>query len=162
MTPDDFLASIKSKLPPAKAEALAAFESAIGTRLPESYRAFLIRCNGGYCSGNVEIPGNAAIHHVGGLREEDYFSLDFARKMFQWEDMARIPRALLWIMDTPGGDGVCIGIAGDHVGRVYRWVRKDEPDPDTWDGAVETAGNVHLLAESFDEFVAALRPTRRV
>jgi hypothetical protein len=34
-----------------------------------------------------------------------------------------------------------------------------EPDPDSWDGQVDTAGNVSLIAGSFTEFVAGLKPT---
>jgi hypothetical protein len=48
-------------------------------------------------------------------------------------------------------------IPGEHRGRVYFWDHENEPDLDEWDGAVETAGNVRLLANSFTDFVAGLR-----
>ena len=51
-----------------------------------------------------------------------------------------------------------VGSAGGHRGRVYFWVHDEGPDPAAWDGEVETAGNVQLLADSFTAFVAGLRP----
>ena len=60
-------------------------------------------------------------------------------------------------MDDPFGNAICLGIAGEYRGRIYFWDHEMEPDPGEWDGAVETAGNVQLLANSFGEFVAGLR-----
>jgi len=59
MTLDEFLAAIDSKLPPAPADALQRFETLIGAQLPEDYREFLIKCNGGYARGYVQFrPGS--------------------------------------------------------------------------------------------------------
>jgi hypothetical protein len=51
-------------------------------------------------------------------------------------------------------------VTGKHRGRVYFWDHEDEPDPDDWDGEVETADNISLLANSFTDFVAGLSSNR--
>src|SRR5262245_35298266 len=81
MTLDEFLAVIDDKQPPAPLDSLEQFESQIGHRLPEDYRRFLLRCNGGYAAGSVVFQGptpegntaDACPNHIGGFREEDYF-----------------------------------------------------------------------------------------
>ena len=40
------------------------------------------------------------------------------------------------------GNAICLGLSGEHRGRVYFWDHENEPDPDEWDGEVETAGNL--------------------
>ena len=94
------------------------------------------------------------MHHIGGFRDESYFSLQYTREIYE----GRIPNDLLWIMDDPFGNAICVGLNGAHCGRVYFWSHESEPDDEDWDGAVDTAGNVYLLATSFTEFVAGLRP----
>ena len=68
------------------------------------------------------------------------------------------PRALLWIMEDPGGNGICIGLTGEQRGRVYFWIHDELPDPAEWGGRVETASNVIILADSFADFVAGVGP----
>jgi hypothetical protein len=160
MTVDEFLSEVNNKGGPAALTAIAEFERQLGSQLPEDYREFLIRCNGGHVGGRLWYVGptpngaraDAGVHHVGGFRKETYFSLERHRESYE----GRIPRDLLWIMDDPFGNAICLGIAGDYRGRVYFWDHEMEPDADEWNGAVETAGNLQLLANSFTEFVAGL------
>ncbi|MBL8519009.1 MAG: SMI1/KNR4 family protein [Betaproteobacteria bacterium] len=162
MTMQAFIEAVNMKQPPAPEQAVAAFEDALGCRLPADYRTFLVACNGGYVSGKLGFEGagptgemvRASVHHIGGFREESYFSLAWARSIYA----GRIPDELLWIMDTPGGDAICLGLRGAHAGAVVLWDHEAEPDED-WDGDGESAGNIVRLAESFTVFVAGLRPT---
>jgi hypothetical protein len=165
MTTEEFLAAVQDKSPPAPPDRLAAFESAIGCTLPEDYRRFLVACNGGYASGKVLFLGAtsasgsvAGVHHVGGFRQDYGASLEARRERFQTGDPPPIPRELIWIMDDPSGNPICLGIAGEHRDRVYFCDHEQGPDPDTWDGRVESAGCFTLLADSFAMFVAGLRP----
>lgn len=160
MTIDEFLAAIDEKQPPAPPEELADYERAIGHRLPDDYRRFLVDCNGGFIGGRYWFQGKgpdgrdveAGVHHIGGFRDESYFSLTWHRGCSE----GRIPSALVWIHDDPFGNAICLGVAGEHRGRVYFWDHENEPDED-WDGSVEAAGNLTLLADSFTEYVAGLR-----
>jgi hypothetical protein len=162
MTIDDFLAVIEDKLPPTPLTELAAFEEAIGYPLPETYRRFLIACNGGYVGGKLWFKGptpegrsaDAGIQHLCGFREERHFSLDDAFECYG----GRIPKALVWVMDDPFGNAICVGVAAEHRGRLYFWDHENEPEKEQWDGNVETAGNIQLLAYSFTDFVAGLLP----
>lgn len=162
MTIDEFIAVVDKKSPPAPAESIASFEFDIEHPLPDDYRYFLVNCNGGYVGGRFWFRGTnpdcreveAGVHHIGGFREESYFSLLWAQDCYH----GRIPDSLVWIHDDPFGNAICLGVAEPHRGRVYFWDHENEPG-DGWDGAVETAGNLTLLANSFTEYVAGMRPT---
>lgn len=160
MNIEEFIAEIEEKSPPAPADNLAAFEQLIGHNLPDDYCRFLINCNGGYVGGRYWFVGmspdgekvEAGVHHIGGFRDEPHFSLLWNRECYT----GRIPKPLIWIHDDPFGNAICLGISGEYRGRVYFWDHEEEPDDD-WDGTVETAGNVRVIASSFTEYVAGLR-----
>jgi cell wall assembly regulator SMI1 len=165
MTLDEFVTLIDLKSPPAPQDQLEAFEAELGSRLPNDYRQFLARTNGGVIRGWYRFKGRTPrgemwstyLHHVCGFREEPHFSLRFNRGCCLSAESG-FPHALLWIMDDPGGNGICIGLTGDQRGKVYFWIHDELPDPEAWDGRVESASNVILLAESFTEFVANIGP----
>ena len=153
-----------SRVPPHSPAEVEAFEAEIGTTLPDEYRQFLLRSNGGRldrCPFDGPTPDGktwpVVISDVGGLREEADLSLRAARRCYQGSEL-QIPRPLLWIMGDPGGNGICLGLSGPYRGRVYFWVHDEQPAPEEWDGEVETAGNVVLLADSFTDFVAGVGP----
>ncbi len=159
MTIDEFIAQVKDKSPPAPVDKLAQFEADIGHAFPEDYRSFLANCNGGYVGGRYWYRGRnpegqeveAGVHHIGGFRSESCFSLPGHWRTYS----GRIPGSLIWIHDDPFGNAICLGVVGEHRGRVYFWDHENEPDED-WDGSVESAGNLTLIANSFTEYVAGL------
>jgi hypothetical protein len=179
MTIDDFIATVdaaadkalppavvsllgSSKVPPPSQDQVEAFEAEIGTILPDDYRQFLLRSNGGKIDWHELLTpegelANVVISQVGGLCEEPDLSLRAARRNYQGHEL-QIPRALLWIIGDLGGNAICLGLTGNYRGRVYFWVHDEQPDPEEWDGEVETAGNVTLLANSFTDFVACIVP----
>ena len=164
MTIEEMSAALTHTSPPASPEATERFEAMIGQRLPDDYREFLTRCNGGYGCGYLRFTGpmvddyvvTACLNHVGGLRQEDYFSLVANYENYQTYEV-RLPKDLIWIADDPLGNAICLGISGVHRNHVFFWDHENEPDPDEWDGRVETAGNLVLLADSFTEFFAGLK-----
>jgi hypothetical protein len=146
MTLDELIARVEDKLPPAPEDQLAQFEAGIGHCLPEDYRYFLVRCNGGHLGGRY------GINTIGGFRKETDYSL-----VDNWNVYCdRIPDPLIWIMDDPFGNAICLCLAGKNAGAVYHWDHENEPVEDHWDGAMETAGNIVLLAKSFTDFVNGL------
>ena len=165
VTIEELLQAIDRKLPPADEAEIAAFEAEIGSTLPYDYRRFLAQCNGGHLGGALWFTGptpegraaDAGIHHVGGFRSEDHFSLRANREAYQ-ESAVRIPLDLVWIMDDPFGNAICLGIAGASRGKIFFWDHEVPPTLDDWDGRVESAENVQLLANSFTEFVSGLHP----
>ncbi len=160
MNIDEFVRETEKSDGPVASEKIADFEASIGETLPADYREFLSACNGGALGGRLCCPygsdeANVCIHHVGGLRDSASMSLAARRRVYS----GRIPSDLLWIMDDPGGNAICLGIRGPHRGKVYFWDHEEEPDPDEWDGqveTVETAGNLELIAESFAEWSSAV------
>ncbi|HEV7406713.1 MAG TPA: SMI1/KNR4 family protein [Chthoniobacteraceae bacterium] len=152
------IALVREKKPPLPVPVLLALEEGIGERLPEDYREFLIACNGGSLGGRLwfykagSVLPDAAPHHVGGLRPEPPFSLLARLHALH----GRIPIDLMWIMDDAFGNAICLGVAGELHGRVYFWDHEKEPAAGAWDGRLDTAVNVRLLAGSFTEFVAGL------
>src|SRR5262245_50762223 len=166
MDMQEFLTHIDKKSPPAPEEQIARLEAQLGVALPEDYRRFLVQCNGGFVGGMLWFRGptpegksaDAGVHHIGGFREESHFSLEERRDTYQSDQPPRIPHELLWVMDDPFGNAICLGISGPYRGRVYFWDHEQEPDSEDWDGSVETAGNLQLLAGSFTDFVAGLAP----
>ena len=161
MTIDELVGEIESKKAPAPLDQLEALETELGKKLPADYRRFLIACNGGFAGGRFWFEGptpegkkaDAGVNHIGGFRRQGHFSLKWARECYE----GRIPDTLLWIMDDPFGNAICLGIQGKHRGKVYFWDHENEPDTDEWDGKVETARNLKLLANSFSDFVAGLQ-----
>ena len=161
MRVEDFLNAIKEKDPPAPRDQLSDLEGELGVPLPEDYRRFLIACNGGYVGGALWFTGSTpdgasadvGVHHIGGFRKEKHFSLPWHRQVYS----DRIPSDLLWIMDDPFGNAICLAFRGTQRECVYFWDHENEPDPTTWDRTSETALNVQLLARSFAEFVGGLR-----
>ncbi|HEY0016567.1 MAG TPA: SMI1/KNR4 family protein [Longimicrobium sp.] len=154
MTIDEFAAEITMKGPPLPPEKIDAFEREIGHTLPEDYRRFLSICNGGYAGGRFWFE-DAGVHHVGGLRAESSFSLRDSHRTYQVEERW-IPRSLIWIMDDPFGNAICLGVAGIERGRVFFWNHEGIPDAAEWDGEAVTADNIEMLAESFTDFVEGL------
>jgi hypothetical protein len=128
---NEFLVAIDKKLPPAPELELSRLEFAVGQRLPEDYREFLVACNGGYVGGALWFRGptplgqgaDAGVHHIGGFCKQTHFSLSWKRECYE----GRIPKDLMWIMDDPFGNAICLGVSGNSRGKVSsgitRWSR---------------------------------------
>lgn len=163
---NEFLASVCDRMPPAPEDKLHALERELGCTLPADYREFLAACNGGCFKGDFWYnepladgrPADVGLHHLHGIRDRDCYSLLWARHCYQSEGEIRIPLDLLPIADDPGGNAICVGIGGEHYGKVFFWDHECEPDPSEWDGRVETAVNIQHLTDSLREFVAGLKP----
>lgn len=144
---------------------VTSFESRIGCRLPEDYRQFLVATNGGYLAGKIRFSNGSdrdedcqpEIDLISGVRQDESFSLDWARECYQLS-ILRIPREMLWIMRDPFGNGILIGLEGEYRGKMYFWDHECEPNPSKWDGKPSKAANITFLTNSFTEFVDKLVP----
>jgi hypothetical protein len=120
------------------------FEMGIAARLPDDYREFLIRHNGGYPEPSGFRGGNDVLNFFFGLwqKHADLNYETLAHRGF-------IPEGLIPIACDPGGNLVLLEIARPHRGRVWFWDHEQSGERDK---------AVSLLANSFTEFVASLVP----
>jgi cell wall assembly regulator SMI1 len=145
----------KAQLTP---ENIKPLQAEIGLDLPDDYRAFLLRHNGGR-------PKPSGFSFVRRGCEEaamvgDFYAIqegspvDLLKKLRTFG--SRIPPAFLPVACDPGGDQILLGLMGEQRGKVYYWIHdldedaEDETDP----------RNLGLIAGSFQEFLEALDELR--
>lgn len=127
-------------------------ENRIGVKLPDEYRQFLLRHNGGHpepyglnfeCEG--EEPQLAAVAYFLAIYDgEDENFFDYFET---YKD--RIPPELIPIARDPGGSLVLLSVKDAHKGKVYFWQQDFEPDEPDY-------SNICFVANSFDEFLNSL------
>lgn len=129
--------------------------SELDIQFPASYRAFLLKNNGGKPSPNVfPISGDASDTH-GILNElccicrKNSNDLIYKRGVFD----GRVPHNLLVIGSDPGGNQICLSVGGNDYGKVYFWDHENEVE----EGEEPDYRNVYLVANSFDEFLESLQ-----
>lgn len=121
---------------------LAAFEAQLGTQLPADYRQFLSAHNGGeLVPDEIVLPGErqpfASVDSLFGLHDGPQ-SLEAVRENVE----GVIPAEVLAFGEDVGGNLLCIGIRGNHRGKVFFWDHN--------------RSGMTLLAKTFEQFVAAL------
>jgi hypothetical protein len=145
--------------PPITEHDLEPLERLVGCRLPEDYRAFLLKHNGGtprpsgfqivserHGSQDVSVEG---FYHVG----EDGFNLElsikFNRRARDDDDDYEIPADAISIGSSEGAD-ILVFVRGVRVGQV--WLKDHEEDHGN------PMEGMTFLASSFDEFLKKLVP----
>lgn len=135
---------------------LAQFEARHGVILPEDYREFLLRCNGGRpVPDGFEVPGwshhSSCIHGFLGIHTGPDWQLERACSVYA----QRIPCDLLAIASDDFGNAVCLGITGPRRGKIYFWDHEDELDENG--RRRQDYGNVYLVASGLGEFLNNLK-----
>ena len=156
MTVPELLDMVEPQSPPPSDEMIAAFEAKVGGPLPAAYRQFLQRCGGGRLRTALWLNENVGVEDVAGFQAS---RKDVTRSLPYYVDLykGRIPTALVPIMSDGFGNKICLGIKGEHSGKIYFWDHELEYDEDDWIDDVSASENIQLVASSFDEFVAGLR-----
>jgi len=153
---------------------LAAIETDLSGRLPESYRQFLTNFG---ASAPTEIvmfnpvnrlpptvstsgKGHVSIFYGTKSEIDDAYGLGRRMKYFA----GRIPPNLIPIGDNGMGNQVLLGIRGSESGKVFYWEQDNEPLDEA--EYLEEYGkprppeamfeNVHLIADSFEDFLGRL------
>lgn len=131
---------------------LAAFEGRLGVALPADYRHFFLAHNGGELAPDeIILPGQAEPFASLGCAFGLHGGPESLDEVFDNVEGA-IPAELVAFAEDVGGNLLCIGIRGEHCGKVYFWDHgRSSPGDDQpgWD-------NITLLASSFGLFLAAL------
>ena len=124
---------------------LTAFEARIGAALPADYRRFLLAHNGGQLVPcEIVLPGEAEPFASLGAAFGLHHGADALDRVFD-NVKDYIPAEVIAFAEDEGGNLLCIGIRGEHRGRVYFW----DHEGAGWEDLTPLAG-------SFDAFVAAL------
>lgn len=128
------------------------FELKLKTTLPEEYKSFLIKCNGGYPQEPVfkisEEKGYSLINEFYGIKTNiDRKGIDL-EEIFGFLD-GEIPKGFIPIADDPAGNQILLGINSKYRGKVYFWYHDVL--------RVEDMDNMFLLDDHFDNFLNNLQ-----
>jgi len=120
--------------------------------LPEDYRAFLLRYNGGRPKPNLfpirglENNPFGGLHFFHGLDWEiESINLDWNFRILA----GRIPSNFLSIATDTTGNQICLSLKGQDNGTMYYWDHDAEHAPPTYD-------NVYFIAASFRAFLDSI------
>jgi cell wall assembly regulator SMI1 len=126
-------------------------ENRLGVKLPEEYRAFLEKYNGGR--------PNAKYFLVVGFDNEPRQILDFygiddpiesCRLDWNFEVLfGRMPNGFFPIACEDGGNIICLSLAAKSYGNIFYWDHDEESQPATY-------VNVYKVADTFKEFFDGL------
>jgi len=140
--------------PPISVEDVENLEAHIGIRLPDDYRAFLLKHNGGRPTPDTyPIEGLAnnpfgGVHFFFGIDDPvESCNLDWNFRIMN----GRLPSNLFAIAGDAGMDLICLSLFGDDAGSVVFWDGYHEPSEPSY-------ANVYRIAESFPAFLESLRP----
>ena len=139
-----------------KEQDIGEFERRTGLKFPPQYRAWLLRYNGGrpepkgfrykYESGPYT---DSCVAWFFNLGDAKYERLEGELRVYKNPDDKRLPDELIPFARDPFGNLICISMCGENQGKVYFWDHEEEDTPPSY-------RNCHLIADSFDEFIAAL------
>lgn len=130
---------ISRSAPEISEQDLEAFESELGTSLPNAYRAFLIENNGGYPT-----PRSCCVDQPwGGTTVVAFRGIEAPYPMTLYPEESEQLPGTLNIADDLGGNTICLGLHGEERGQIFFWAH-DEP---------EGANNAWKIADNFDDFL---------
>ncbi len=134
---------------------LTRFEGKYQVSLPEDYRTFLLKQNGGTPSPNTidfveeRRMTSSDLRYLCGIHQgPEWARLDFNIEIFQ----GRIPEGLIAIGYDSGGNQYLLGIRKPYEGQIYFWDHEREAG----DGNEPTFANMSFVANSFTQFLEAL------
>jgi hypothetical protein len=127
-------------------------ESHFGIKLPQDYRTFLLRYNGGRPTPAAFPIRGLANNLFGGIHF--FFGIEGPFECYDLDSnfdtfAGRMPANLLPIACTGCGDMVCLSLFGEDAGAVLFWDHEAEHSPPTY-------ANVYKIASSFSDFITGI------
>lgn len=134
-------------------EDIRRIESLTGISIPDEYRAFLLKHNGGRPIPNTFPIEGLENNPFGDIQV--FFGIDdpveSCNVYWNYEvHKGRIPSNLLPIACDDGGDLICVSLFGEDAGALLFWDRHTEPRQPSYE-------NVYRIAASFSEFIDGIR-----
>jgi cell wall assembly regulator SMI1 len=132
---------------PASEADVQRLEQRIGSRLPEAYRAYLLRQDGGRLQDNTD-----AVKEIFGIRDDapDWANLWDKLDVFH----GRVPAWLLPVAQDEYGNLFAISLRDSDRGSVWFWDHEEEAD----EGEPPSEDNIELRAADWDQFLQQLQP----
>lgn len=148
-------------------EAIEEVEIRLGKQFPDEYKCFILKHNGGRPE-----PCHFRFKHPTGVWDP-YSNYD-ANGKWDWGMIAyflsfsgqhetlfdylisyegRIPHDTLPIARDPGGNPILLAVSGANKGKVYFWMRENEPEDEEIINGFDYLG---FVADSFTEFLEGL------
>ena len=145
---------VKESKKPTNLLEIEKFEELIQAKLPEDYKKFLLKHNGGHPTVNVykliepinERNKEASISWFFALYDGEYSNITTEFKYSR----EKIPDELLPIARDDGGNIICLGIQGDYYGKLYYWTTNYS----FW--GEEDLNYIYLISNSFTDFINGL------
>ena len=141
------------------------YTNELNINLPEDYKNYLLKYNGGHpikdgypmieCIDNDPNDNNGDIAWFYAIYDGEHNNFLKAHYRFKiWQK--RMPDELIPIGRGSGGDKICISVKGNNYGKVYFWDHEQE----AYEGEEPDYSNVHLIANSFADFINSLYETQ--
>lgn len=132
---------------------IQAFEVLIGEKLPEDYKSFLQKFNGGKPESNKFVISGTI--KSGGV--SNFFGLLESRRpgdlLYEQQPLRdRVPAKFLVIGSAAGGNSICVSLRQDTFGQVFFWDHELEAD----EGESPTFDNLFKIGDSFVVFFEGL------
>ena len=144
---------VDSQAPLSEAD-LQAVEARLGISFPSDYRHFLRRHNG----GRPELDTFHFKYETGPYTDscvDRFYAIyngehDNFEKVFQFcKADGLLQENMIAVADDPGGNMICLSVSGPDTNSVYFWDHEAYNEDDK-------GANLHLLADSFGEFLDGL------
>ena len=144
--------TMRVSAPPIGDEDISKLEREIGLFLPDFYKKFLKKNNGGRPDPKYFLIRYFEDNPIGQI--QDFFAINDPVKScrIDWQyknNKNKIPKNLFPIAIEDGGSLICISLSGLGEGGVYYWNFYGENNRSSDD-------NVYVINESFDEFIDGL------
>jgi hypothetical protein len=138
--------------PAVSLDVVKGFELRNSISLPNEYRQFLLKTNGGWPSHiRFEVPGWpgkwAPLQYFFHLEDEKY-SLEY------WFEFLKddLPEGMIAIAVDLGGNFICLDTVAPYEGEVYYWDSSQDY------GLTDEDDTMFLVGETFDDFLDNLQP----
>jgi hypothetical protein len=152
---------------PVADEELNAIETALGVALPGDYREFFQKYGAWAFGALVQFqPIEGEIGPLSGFYGSKIAGTNSLMRNVEMYQ-GRMPETIIPIADDGGGNQICLGVKGKERGKVYYWDHHNEWDEEDY---LEEHGkpmppevkfqNVHLIAESFEDFIRRLEKSQ--
>lgn len=129
-------------------------EDKLFIKLPDDYKMFLLKHNGGHPHKNVyplidkRLSDDGDVAWFFAFYEGEYENLLIEIDRY----VDRVPKWFMPIARGSGGDLICLITKGDEYGKLYFWDHNWEAE----DGEEVRTDNIYLIANNFSDFINSL------